>query len=95
MTPGSESQTPEAARPMTIISTRTTITIGAWNVRTMFETRKTAQVAAEVRNYNHIILGISESRWTGSVRTEEARHRSCCCSQGMRKKMRRAPRESP
>ncbi|KAK7095834.1 hypothetical protein V1264_005198 [Littorina saxatilis] len=32
----------------------------------MFETGKTAQVAAEMRNYNLSILGISESRWTGS-----------------------------
>ena len=66
MTPGSESQTLEAVRPTTIISTRTTITIGTWNVRTMFETGKTAQVAAEMRCYNLAILGISESRWTGS-----------------------------
>ena len=32
----------------------------------MYETGKTAQVATEVRNYNLSILGISESRWTGS-----------------------------
>jgi exonuclease III len=32
----------------------------------MFETGKTAQVAAEMRNYNISILGISESRWTDS-----------------------------
>nr|KAG5692145.1 hypothetical protein BaRGS_020693 [Batillaria attramentaria] len=33
----------------------------------MFEAGKTAQVAAEMRNYNLAVLGISESRWTGSV----------------------------
>ncbi|MBN3275678.1 CFDP2 protein, partial [Polyodon spathula] len=32
----------------------------------MYETGKTAQVAAEMRNYNLAILGINESRWTGS-----------------------------
>ena len=67
MTPGSESRSrSEATRPTTIISTRITTTIGAWNVRTMFEAGKTAQVAAEMRNNNLTILGISEARWTGS-----------------------------
>lgn len=36
--------------------------IGTWNVRTMYE--KMAQVAAEMKNNNLIILGISETRWT-------------------------------
>lgn len=41
MTPSSESQTLlEATRSTTIISTRTIISIGTWNVRTMFETAK-------------------------------------------------------
>ena len=66
MTPGSESQDLEAARHTTIISTRTTTTIGAWNVRTMFEKGKTAQVAVEMRKNKLTLLGISESRWTGS-----------------------------
>lgn len=56
----------EATKRTTIISTRTTTNIGTWNVRTMFETGKTAQVAAEMRRYNLDLLGISESRWTGS-----------------------------
>ena len=66
MTPSGENQNLEATRPTSIISTRTTATIGTWNVRTMYETGKTAQVAAEMRNYNLAILGISEARWTGS-----------------------------
>ncbi|KAK6961292.1 hypothetical protein BgiMline_033987 [Biomphalaria glabrata] len=32
---------------------------------TMYETGKTAQVAAEMKRYNLAILGISGSRWTG------------------------------
>ena len=32
----------------------------------MFQTGKTAQVAAEMQKYQLAILGISESRWTGS-----------------------------
>ncbi|KAL3872739.1 hypothetical protein ACJMK2_035943 [Sinanodonta woodiana] len=67
MTPDGESQSHlEDVRPTTIVSTRTTTTIGTWNVRTMYETGKSAQVAAEMRRYNLTILGISEARWTGS-----------------------------
>ena len=51
---------------MAIISTRTTITFRTWNARTMFEAGKAVQVAAEMRNYNLTVLGISEIRWTGS-----------------------------
>ncbi|KAK6979834.1 hypothetical protein BgiMline_020827 [Biomphalaria glabrata] len=50
----------EANRPKTIISTRTTTTIG-----TMQESEKTEEVAAEMKRYNLTILGISESRWSG------------------------------
>jgi len=39
--------------------------IGAWNVRTMYETSKTAQVTNEMQNYNLDILGISECRCLG------------------------------
>ncbi|EDO40654.1 predicted protein, partial [Nematostella vectensis] len=31
----------------------------------MYETGKTAQVAAEMMKFNLTVLGISESRWTG------------------------------
>lgn len=66
MTSDSESQRHlEAVRPKTIISTRTTTTIATWNVRTMYETGKTAQVAAEMKKFNLTILGISEARWNG------------------------------
>ena len=68
MTRGSESQNMEATQPTYILSTRTNITIGAWNVQTMYQTGKAAQVAAEMRKYNISILGISETRWTGTSR---------------------------
>ncbi|KAJ8353557.1 hypothetical protein SKAU_G00211240 [Synaphobranchus kaupii] len=45
-----------------LLSTRD-IRIGTWNVRTMNETGKTMQVAAEMRRYNLDLLGISETRW--------------------------------
>ena len=42
--------------------------IGFWNVRTMFETGKLAEVTIEMRRYRIDIMGISESRWTDSGR---------------------------
>ncbi|XP_065261983.1 uncharacterized protein LOC135879876 [Emys orbicularis] len=53
----------EATKPITLLATRR-ITIGTWNVRTMYESRKTSQVAAEMRSNNLTLLGISEARWT-------------------------------
>ena len=46
--------------------------IKLWDVRTMYETGKLAQVTSEMRRYNLHLLGISESRWTGSgkIRSE-------------------------
>lgn len=40
--------------------------LGAWNVRTMYETSKTAEVLGEMKRRNLDILGIRECRWTGS-----------------------------
>lgn len=45
---------------MNVISIRTTTTIRTWNVRAMYETGKTAQIAAEMRRFNFSILGISK-----------------------------------
>ncbi|KAI8503757.1 hypothetical protein Bbelb_187280 [Branchiostoma belcheri] len=62
MTQGSESQK-EAARPTPLLTPKTTIKIGSWNTRTMYETGRTAQVAKEMRSYNISLLGLSETRW--------------------------------
>ena len=71
MTSGSESRK-EASGLRTLISTKTTIKIGAWNVRTMYQAGKSAQVAAEMRNYGIALLGLSETRWlqAGEVRLQ-------------------------
>ena len=53
---------------MEVVSAKTKTRIGFWNVRTMYETGKLAQVTAEMRCYKLHILGVSESRWTGSGR---------------------------
>ncbi|GFR98433.1 endonuclease-reverse transcriptase [Elysia marginata] len=46
-------------------STRS-LRIGSWNVRTMYEAGKTAQVAKEMHRYRLHILGISETHWNQS-----------------------------
>lgn len=67
MTPCSESRkTLEATRPIfPLLSTRAT-NIGTWNIRTMWETGKAFEVAAEMKNYNLALLGVSEPTWTQS-----------------------------
>ena len=66
MTFSGESQRTEATAPTTLLSTRKTINIGTWNVQTMYQTGKAAQIAKEMNNYKLSILGISETRWTKS-----------------------------
>ena len=55
-------------REMEVFSAKTKTRIGFWNVRTTYETGKLSQVTVEILRYNMYILGISESRWTGSDR---------------------------
>ena len=57
------------------MSAKTKTKIGFWNMRTMYETGKMAQLMAELRHYNLQLLGISESRWSG---TEPAPEKQCC-----------------
>ena len=54
----------EVVQPIPLLTPKLTSTIGAWNVRTMYSTGRTAQIAAEMRNYNLTILGLTETRWT-------------------------------
>ena len=49
---------------MHLLTTRATLFIGTWNVRTMWETGKTSQIAMEMRRYKLAVLGISETHWT-------------------------------
>ena len=52
--------------PMTLLSPRKTLNIGIWNVQTMYEAGKTAQVTAEMWRFNVAVLGLCETRWTQS-----------------------------
>ncbi|VDO71701.1 unnamed protein product [Schistosoma margrebowiei] len=49
---------------MPLLKTRATIYLGTWNTRTMWETGRVFQIAAEMRRYNLEVLGISEAHWT-------------------------------
>ena len=40
--------------------------IACWNVRTLYQTAKFAQVVREFQKYGLDILGVCEARWTGS-----------------------------
>lgn len=54
----------ETARPLSILTTRSTINIGRWNVWPTYWTGMISQIVAEMRRYNLIVLGISETHWT-------------------------------
>ncbi|VDP45984.1 unnamed protein product [Schistosoma margrebowiei] len=49
---------------MPLLTTRTTIYLGTWNIRRMWDTWRAFQIAAEMRRYNLEVLGISETHWT-------------------------------
>ena len=51
-----------------LLGPKAKICIGPWNVRTMSETSKFAQVLNEMRKYRLDILEVSECRWIGSGR---------------------------
>ncbi|VDP03156.1 unnamed protein product [Schistosoma margrebowiei] len=49
---------------MPLLTTRATIYLGTWNVRTMWDTGRALQITAEMRRCNLEVLGISETHWT-------------------------------
>ena len=56
----------EAVMPPPLLTPKVTILFGTWNVRTMYEAAKSAQIAAEMTTYNLSILGLCETRWLKS-----------------------------
>ena len=68
MTTSGESQKETTGMKLDVMSAKTKTRIGFWNVRTMYETGKLAQVTTEMRRYNLHVLGVSESRWIGTGR---------------------------
>ena len=58
----------EASAP-TLLTTKTKTRIGTLNIQTLYEAGKSAQVCSEMQRYNLKILGLCETRWTGTGRT--------------------------
>ncbi|XP_076462116.1 pancreatic lipase-related protein 2-like [Babylonia areolata] len=48
----------EASAPKTLLTTKRKTRIGTWNIRTLYETGRTAQVSREMHRYNLKILGL-------------------------------------
>ena len=62
MTPHDVSQdSSEVTKPMLFPTTRATLFIGTWNVRTMWKSGKTSQTAVEMRKYKLTVLATSET----------------------------------
>ena len=68
MTLSSQSRS-DATKQNYLFSPRTKTVFGTWNVRTMYETGKSVQVARELRNYSIDVLGLCETHWIQSGRT--------------------------
>ena len=66
MTRRDESRKEVSPPTQSLATPRKIIRVGAWNVRTMYESGKTTQVIKEMDRYKINILGISEMRWTDS-----------------------------
>ena len=66
MTRGSQSRE-DAPRLMTsFLDPKHVTLLGTWNVRTLYQAGKSAQVAKEMQRYKLMLLGLCEVRWLGS-----------------------------
>ena len=65
MTRAGESLTEARSLRRGLSHPKTTIRFGCWNVRTLYQLGKTAQVCREMDKYNISALGVSEHRWKG------------------------------
>ena len=48
-----------------LLTSKATLRLGCWNVRTLNQIGKTVNVTWKFRKYNLDLLGLSEVRWTG------------------------------
>ena len=55
----------EAGVLTTLFTTKTKTRIGTWNIRTLYESSRAAQVSSEMHKYNLKVLGLCETRWAG------------------------------
>ena len=80
MTSGDESRKEVSTPRKSLAKPNQQLRVAAWNVRTLYETGKTAQVAKEMRRYRLDILGISEMRWLDSGITTLSSGETVCYS---------------
>ncbi|XP_076439125.1 uncharacterized protein LOC143277998 [Babylonia areolata] len=71
----------EASAPKTLLTTKRKTRIGTWNIRTLYETGRTAQVSREMHRYNLKILGLCETRWNGTGQTRLLNGDTIICSE--------------
>ena len=68
MNGSSESRKETTDRKMEMLGTKTKTRIGFWNVCSMYETGKLAQVTSDMQRYLLHMLRVSENRWTEAGR---------------------------
>ncbi|XP_061176934.1 craniofacial development protein 2-like [Saccostrea echinata] len=66
MKDGSQTQQETDTQIVNILHPKEVCRVGSWNVRTLYQTGKLAQVLKEMDRYNIQILGTCETRWTGN-----------------------------
>ena len=63
----------EAAMPTNLLNTKSASILGTWNVRTMYQRGKAAQIAKELHKYKIEVMRFSETRWISTGKTKIAR----------------------
>lgn len=78
-----ESRKEARALKSTFLGLKQTARIACWNVRNLYQMRKTQQLAREMRRYKVDIGEISENRWTksGKINLTTGEVYSDCCIQ--------------
>ena len=84
----------EAARPIALLTSKTTTKIATWNIRTTYEVGKAVQMAAQMNNYKISLLDLCDTRWTqtGQVRLSTG---ETLCTQATRKRKPPSPPSPP
>jgi hypothetical protein len=59
----------EAAMPTNLLSTTSASILGTWNVRTMYQSGKPAQIAKKIHKHKIEVMGLSETRWISTGKT--------------------------
>ena len=59
----------EGTMPTNLLNTKSASILGTWNVRTMYQSSKAAQIAKEMHKYKIEVMGLSETRWISTGKT--------------------------